>query len=398
MNTTLETTNFLRSLTPPAARRRVILLGALALLAACGGGGGGSPANGGGGAGGGGAGGGGGGAGGGGGGGGGAPPPAFSVLWVPHYNRGELRGLRNATVGRDLDGPADVTITLPAGTRPNALARQPDGGIWVTDNANDRLLLLTANQYAVTGAPTPAVTIQSDGASLRQPIGLCFDRDSNLWVAVQGRLEMYVPTDLDDSGPTTPTRVLRAANLQYPADITFDAAGNLWLTNASFTVAENAIVVFTPAQLAAGGLQVPQLRIESPSFALIEGMRFDRAGDLWVASNDGFSVARFAAADLVVPAIPTIRPLQPAGSLEADADDTPTGRSVRKPGGLVFDRDGNLWLNSQRGAMGTDVSSVLMFRAAQLAGLNAGRQLSADVVVARTTSNPGFGGMLLQVE
>lgn len=326
------------------------------------------------------------------------PAPAFSLLWVPHYNRGEVRGLRGTSLARDLDGAADVTITLPAGTRPNALARQPDGGMWVTDNANDRLLLLTPDQYAASGAPIPAVTIQSDGASLRQPIGLCFDRDSNLWVAVQGRLEMYVPTDLDQSGPTTPTRVLRAANLQYPADITFDVGGNLWLTNASFTVAENAIVVFTPAQLAAGGLQVPQLRIESASFALIEGMRFDRAGDLWVASNDGLSVARFAAADLAVPGAAATRTLQPAGSIEADADDTPTGRSVRKPGGLVFDRDGNLWLNSQRGAMGTDTSAMLMFRAAQLATVTAGRQLVADVVVARTTSNPGFGGMVLQVE
>ena len=71
---------------------------------------------------------------------------------------------------------------------------------------------------------------------------------------------------------------------------------------------------------------------------------------------------------------------------------------MRKPGGLVFDRDGNLWLNSERGAMGTDVSTVLMFRAAQLVGLTPGRQLAADVVLARMTSNPGFGGMLLQVD
>jgi hypothetical protein len=39
-------------------------------------------------------------------------------------------------------------------------------------------------------------------------------------------------------GPTTPNRVLTAVGFDYPAGVVFDAAGNLWLTNASFTPAK----------------------------------------------------------------------------------------------------------------------------------------------------------------
>lgn len=322
---------------------------------------------------------------------------AFARLWVPHYNAGELRAWNRASLQADRDNAPDVVVTLPGGTGANAVLFEPTGALWVTDNANDRLLKFGAAQLQASGQPTPQVVIDTDGTSLDDPIGLAFDRADNLWVAVGGRVEMYEPDNLDDSGPTTPNRVLENAQFDLPAQLLFDAAGNLWVANASFTQAQNAVMVFTPAQLAAGGVQEPQLVIRSDAFALIEGMQFDRAGNLWVASNDGLSVARFAAAQVVVPAPAESRRLTPTGSLEADADDTATGRSVRKPGGIAFDRDGNLFVNSQRGAVNADLSAVLFFTAAQLAGLTGGQAMRCNVLVARATSNPGFGGLALQL-
>jgi sugar lactone lactonase YvrE len=329
--------------------------------------------------------------------GGGRPTAAFARLWVPHYFDGVIRGLNATTLARDVDGTADVTLTLPQDTRPNALCFDASFALWVSDNGGNRLLRFGRSQLAASGQPTPQIVIQSDGQSLAEPIGLQFDANRNLWVAVAGRVEMYAPDNLDESGPTTPNRVLMAEDFDLPAALRFDAAGNLWLTNASFARARNAVYVFTPDQLAAGGIQVPRLRIESDAFALIEGIEFDARGDLWVASNDGLSVSRFAAADLALPPAPATRRLTPVGSLEADADDSPTGRTVRKPGGIVFDRNGNLWIASQRGALGTSASAVVQFAAARLAGLAGGQRLAADVLVARVTSNPGFGGMALEL-
>ncbi len=337
------------------------------------------------------------GCGGGGGGGGGGSTPAFTRLWVPHFNAAELRAFAYRRALADTDAAPDVVLTLPAGTHPNALTFDSTGALWVTDNANARLLKFDKAQLGAGGSPTPAVHIDSDGASLQGPIGFAFDGSQDLWVAVQGGIEMFVPTNLDDSGPTTPNLVLDCASFDIPAGMLFDAAGDLWVSNASFAPANNAVLVFTPDQLVAGGVQTPRLAITCAAFALIEGIGFDGSGGLWVSSNDGLNVTHFLAQDVAVPAVATVRNLVPANSLEADADDGPSGRSVRKPGGLVFDRDGDLFVNSERGAMGADDSAVLRFAKTQLATLVGAQALQAIAVHAHATSNPGFGGLALEL-
>jgi streptogramin lyase len=323
-------------------------------------------------------------------------PAAFSRLWVPNFNAGELRAWNRASLQADRDNSPDVTITLPGGTGPNALTFGPDGALWVTDFSNDRLLRFGRAQLATSGAPTPEVVIDSDGTSIDDPVGLQFDAQGNLWLACGGRVEMFVPTNLDQSGPTTPNRVVSWPGLDIPAGLVFDTAGNLWVTNASFTVANNFVVALTPTQLATGGLVTPQLVIASATFALIEGIQFDRNGDLWVASNDGFVVARFPAANVALPAQADSRALAPIAALSSDIDDTAAGRTVRKPGGIVFDRDGNLFVNSQRGPQFGTSSGVLQFRAAQL-GFTQSQNVPAAVLVSRSTSNPGFGGLVLEL-
>ena len=326
------------------------------------------------------------------------PPAAaaFVRMWSPNYNQGEMRAWSYASLQADRTDDPDVVVILPAGTRPNAATFDATGAMWVTDNANNRLLKFSRDQIQISGTPTPRVVIDTDGTSLRAPIGLAFDRLDNLWVAVDQRIEKYVPSNLDNSGPTTPNGTISATGFQFPADITFDAAGNLWLSNASTTVANNAVFVFTPSQQTAGGLQTPRLKLQSLAFALIEGLRFDAAGALWVASNDGLNVARFAATSVALPLAAETRTLVPEASLEADANDTALGRTVRKPGGMVFDRDGNLWINSERGTAGDFQSGLVRFTSAQRTFIGP-RQVLASVLVRNSTSNPGFGGMCLEL-
>lgn len=327
-----------------------------------------------------------------------APPaaPAFARLWAPNYNAAQLRAWSLASLQADRTNAPDVVIDLPAGARPNAAAFDATGALWVTDEANTRLFKFGRAQLAASGQPTPQVVIETDGASLASPIGLAFDRSANLWVAAGNRLEMYAPSNLDQSGPTTPDRVLTAVGIDIAAGIVFDAAGNLWLGNASTVVASNSILVFTPDQQAAGGTVVPRLTLRSAAFALVEGIQFDSRGALWIASNDGLNIARFGAASVAVPATSEDRTIVPEASLEADGDDSAAGRSVRKPGGIVFDRDGNLFATSQRGNQGETSSGVLRFNAAQLTFLG-GRVVSAAVLVAQSMSNPGYGGLCLEL-
>lgn len=325
-----------------------------------------------------------------------APPPAFLRLWSPDYNAGKLRAWDRASLAADRDDAPDVELLLPAGTRPNAVEFAANGDLWVTDNANDRLLAFDPQQLTAGGQPTPKVVIDSDGQSLRRPIGLVFDAAGSLWVAVEGRLEWFRPDNLDDSGPTTPNLVLTTADFDLPADLLFDGAGNLWVTNASFDAARNSVLAFTPDQLAAGGAVTPQLTLTSPGFALVEGLAFDSTGRLWIASNDGLTIAALAPADTVLPQAPQQRAIAPVASLEADIDDTASGRTIRKPGGLVLDADGDLWVNSQRGPVGGSDSAILRFAAAQLQFVGP-MATPCAVLVRRATSNPGFGGLALQL-
>jgi hypothetical protein len=157
------------------------------------------------------------------------------------------------------------------------------------------------------------------------------------------------------------------------------------------------VVAFTPGQLSAGAVQTPQLTLRSAVFNLVEGLRFDARGDLFVASNDALNVARFARERIALPAFAEVRTLGPDGSLEADADDRREGRTVRKPGGIAFDRDGNLFVNSQRGASGTNVSAITVFAASLVRELAQPQARAATVLLSRSTSNPGFGGLALEL-
>lgn len=319
-------------------------------------------------------------------------------LWVPHHDAGEVRAWDARRLEADAEAP-DVVVALPAGTRPNALAFDDDGDLWVTDNAGDRLLEIAAADLDGSGTPTPRTVIESDGASLRAPIGLLFHDDGGLWVAVDAAVEFFARADLDASGPTSPARTLTAATMPVPAGLIVDDDGDLWVTSAAVNDGGengNAVLVFTTDQLRVAGAQTPRLTLRDPNFALVEGLQLDDDGALWVASNDGLAVARFAAADVGVPAAAEVRAVTPVAALESDDDDSADGRTVRKPGGLLFDADGNLFVNSERGEPGDALSGVLRFSADQLKDLDGPQALRADVLLVRATSNPGFGGLALQ--
>jgi sugar lactone lactonase YvrE len=95
------------------------------------------------------------------------------------------------------------------------------------------------------------------------------------------------------------------------------------------------VVKFTAAQIAVTGSPAPTVElsgIEGP-----EGLAFDAAGNLWVASGTG-KVLKFAAARLA------------ASGLGADLSITsnsppPVIGPLPDPIGLAFDATGNLWVN-----------------------------------------------------
>jgi hypothetical protein len=320
-----------------------------------------------------------------------AAAPVFSMLWVPQYNLSQVRGYPASRTIADGAGPPDIVLTLAAGCHPNAVAFDRDGNLWATCNGNNQLLGIAQSDLATSGAPVPRAVITSDGQSMLAPIGLIQDSAGSFWVACADRLEMYTPASQAAGGARPPDRTIMAG-FDIPAGLVFDGAGNLWVNNASFTVASNSVLVFAAAQVAAGGAQTPRLTLTSSTFSLVEGIAFDGAGSLWVASNNGPAIGRFEASAVTVPAAATTRSLLPAARLEGGA----SVRTVRKPGSIVFDGSGNLLVTSELGDTPGDDARVVRYTAAQLAALTGDVPLEADVVIGNAASSPGFGGVALR--
>jgi sugar lactone lactonase YvrE len=314
--------------------------------------------------------------------------PPFSAVWIPHYGLNEVR--KYVAARAVVDGPgatADVAVTLPAGCKPNAVAFDLQEDLWVACNNSNQLVEIDASGLAATGTPTPKTVVDSDGTSLFGPIGLLFDGDGNLWVSCDDRLELFAPATLATSGAKAPDRVITTAAFDLPAGMIFDSEGNLWVANASFTTASNSIMAFTAAQVGAGGAQTPRLVITSAAFDLVEGLAFDAGANLWVASNDA-GIAKFSAAQVVLPATPGSVVLTPALQLEESAD----VRTVRDSGAIRFDDQGNLYVVSQLGDAAGNDARFLRFSAGQLAPLTDDTPLAADAVLSDAASSPGYGG------
>jgi hypothetical protein len=181
------------------------------------------------------------------------------------------------------------------------------GNQWVTDHNNNTILVFTAAQLNMTGSNDllPAVVISS--AAFNGPLGIAFDAMGNLWVANNGEVPgannttsalgtsiveftaAHLPM-VSTTGMLTPMLTPDITltdngqgSIQGPWELAFDAAGNLWSSNAGtpFTLVE-----FAKASLMATGTPAPAITISpatvmgSQTLNATNGLCFDSAGDL----------------------------------------------------------------------------------------------------------------------
>jgi sugar lactone lactonase YvrE len=205
--------------------------------------------------------------------------------------------------------------------------------LWVgnSNSASGPLLGFTPSQLGRTGAPRAAIGAYTTGAG-----GFTFDRDGNVWV-VGGTvsdppLARFPAARFSAGGQKTPDVTIDSAVLTTgvpgPRALAFDQAGNLWVT----VVAAEAIVRFTPADLASSGQPVPA--VQRTALKGLEGLAFDATGDLWFAFADGVGhVAKDALGASGAGADYVIHPETPP----------PVVGPLPGPVGLAFDATGNLW-------------------------------------------------------
>jgi poly(3-hydroxybutyrate) depolymerase/streptogramin lyase len=291
------------------------------------------------------------------------------VLFAANFETGTIRGYSRGQVGSSGSPVPLASIILPTGTKPNDLAFDAAGNLWVTDRQNSRLLRFAPSQIASSGSPTPSVVIDAAyvnsiaANSLEFPVALTFAPNGDLWVTNEAnRVVRFPASSLNASGTPQPDRVL-TQGLNFPGGVAVDGAGNLWVSNYF----GNSVARFTPTDTA-------------PSYVLNQGLNapvgleFDSGGDLYVGLGGASSgIAVFTANQLGSTPIPA-----PARVLGG-------GGATNKIFGLAIDAsNGTLWANNQ------GAGAAIAYTAAQLTTATSVPSIS---IGGATEANNGYGGV-----
>jgi NHL repeat len=269
-------------------------------------------------------------------------------------------------------------------SNPTGIAFDKSGNLWVSDSSNERVVEFTSpfsNAEAAslelgqpdlnTGENPDAVPSQAD---MKNPYGLAFDQSGNLWLADPGYnrvLEFPAPfsngenadlvigqtnftggvyPDVPGCPPScgTPT----STSLNGPFGVTFDAGGNLWVSDSHddrvleyrgpFSTGEAPTLVLGHSDFTTGsGFCTSPSCFDTPYTSA-----FDKTGDLWVVDTVNYRVVEFnpplstggsAAVVLGEPDLSTMPP--PSGLINA------TASNLDGPESMAVDGSGNVWVS-----------------------------------------------------
>ncbi len=172
-------------------------------------------------------------------------------------------------------------------------------------------------------------------------MGLAYDASGDLWGSTAtdtSRIVEFTPAQLQAGGSQVP-HVKFALSVET-TQLAFDGAGDLWITVYN----KNELIEYTPTQLAKGGNTVLPARTiyntaSVPSLSNPSGLAFDALGDLWVSNSSGSvsggTVVEFTPTELASSDMPRPKLFLQGPNSRFDG-----------PRGIAFDSEGNLWVTN----------------------------------------------------
>jgi streptogramin lyase len=255
--------------------------------------------------------------------------------------RPRLEGLED----RCLLSPTITEFATPtAHATPIGITAGPDGNLWFTEWAGNKIGLINPTTHAIAEFPIPTAG--------SVPIGITAGPDGNLWFAENGgKIGMINPTTHAIAEFPVPNA---GAN---PHEITAGPDGNLWFTE----IGANKIGMINPATHDLAEFPVPTTN------AMLEGITAGTDGNLWfteyqsAANKIGMiNPTTHAIAEFPVPgAAPLGITAGPDGNLWFTEDygpkigtinpathaitEVPVPTAASRPRGIATGPDGNLW-------------------------------------------------------
>ena len=303
-----------------------------------------------------------------------AAPATVAPTATPTEPSATATALLPTTAATPRNTPAPINIPVPATSislsGPGTVAFDANNNMYLSE-CGFRTLVYRIDPYGqlTIFAGTGGLGFSGDGgqarlADLACPAGLAFNRDGNLYVAdtynhrirridragiittVAGSGPVvngaganaggYVDGDFGgDGGPAT------AARLSSPTNITFDAAGNLFIADNGndrirkldkngiiTTVAGNGTVGF-----AGDGGPATAARLNGPG-----SIAFDTAGNLYIADGGNNRIRRIDPRGIITT-------IAGNGGPTVSGDGGPaSAAALSSPSGLAFDANGNLFI------------------------------------------------------
>jgi sugar lactone lactonase YvrE len=181
------------------------------------------------------------------------------------------------------------------------------GNLWVTDNGGQMVDVFTSAQVAAGGMNVTPATMVSSNPAFTGPLGIVFDASGNLYVANNASTTIFeftagmLPAVGAGAVTLAPAYTLSDnghGSIQGPWALIFDAAGDLWSSNAN---APNTVVEFGVSSLGQSGSPTPMTTLSAvtvggdPSLDSPNGIAFDNLGDLAaINSLHAFGIPFFA--------------------------------------------------------------------------------------------------------
>jgi sugar lactone lactonase YvrE len=274
-----------------------------------------------------------------------SPPPTFSTLAL-------LAGSGNA-------GYLDGSGAAAKFNNPNGLAVDATGTLYVADTSNAVVRKIDGNAQVSTLAGQQGAQNEMDGAGTQarfnQPEAVATDASGNVWVTDAGagtirRIVVAtgaVTTFAGDGNNGFADGIGTGAQLNQPRGIIADAAGNLYVSDASNQLIRRIVVATAAVSTLAGGVGQAGFVDGGGSTARFNqprGLALDGAGTLYVADSGNNAIRAIV---LATGAVNTL-----AGSgMPGITDGSGTAAQFNQPRGVVADGLGNLYVADTNNSM-----------------------------------------------